>query len=187
MPPLNKSVGIGLPKKPLFNSKLARIFFKKIIEDFKQKHRSKTENPHKEKPQISHSVEDIKTSCQIRTLLSFLVHVSYIYQCLFLTHFRTLWKKKETMEALAGSSITLVAKANKPLSPSKYLMGRSDICILGSRNSNVRVHHTSRLRQKALQLVASSQTEVLIHTNPTLLLGDAHRRNWLQTFNPKQN
>ncbi|KAM1447021.1 uncharacterized protein LOC126589040 [Malus sylvestris] len=67
------------------------------------------------------------------------------------------------METLAGSSITLFAKANtdKPLSPSKSLPGRSEIGFFGSRNSNVRVQHTtSLLRQKALQLVASSQTEI---------------------------
>ncbi|CAN6696151.1 unnamed protein product [Malus baccata var. baccata] len=72
------------------------------------------------------------------------------------------------MEALAGSSLTLFAKAYKPLSPSKSLRGRFNICILGSRNSNIRVHHTSRLRQKALQLVVFTTSETAgIGVQPT--------------------
>ncbi|VVA32114.1 PREDICTED: alpha-amylase [Prunus dulcis] len=66
------------------------------------------------------------------------------------------------MEAFVRSSTTLFPKANiinKPLPPLKSLLGRSDICFLRSLNSNVHVH---LLRHKALQLVAPSQTEVVL-------------------------
>ncbi|CAB4312698.1 unnamed protein product [Prunus armeniaca] len=75
------------------------------------------------------------------------------------------------MEAFVRSSTTLFPKANminKPLPPLKSLLWRSDICFLRSLNSNVHVH---LLRHKALQLVAPSQTEVVLTTSETAGIG----------------